>query len=585
MTIGAQNRRIWNVPNVISVARVSTPNQKDNTSPATQHARNRQFAQGAGLTVVQELNEVESGALLFARAMNPDSVIYQALQVVQRGEAAGVVFDVPDRIGRGRIISQLELLFELAGGQVYYASGYTDEVERLGEQYSSEVERRRIRRRLDSGKRRRVEDGYVIATWRPPYGYRFKRVHENGRRVGARLVPVSGELLVWLTGYHWLVGKVDGEGRSRYEAVLVERGIARRVHEPGRAVSLREVARRFTEMGIATPTESLAGAPAGAPWSVQTIGRMYRNPVYAGVYRWGAVERRRVDTPAGVTTRTIGPRPAGDVLTLKVKGVISRASWRRLQDVLRDRAGLGNGRPATHQYLLRGMVRCARCGTMLMGTPVHNRAGHSTRYRCRPERHDGAGAPCPGGRALNGPHVEAVVWGRVVAWLTAPDTLTHAQPPAAGDRPAIRQARAAVAKRLRDLEGELNRLLAFVRGASARTQAAARRQERQLAADIAAAEADLERLDQQQRQAEREAAANVQREAMRADLAERLRGEAPLPFAVRRAVLESIRFTAVWDADAGTLALVSDVGSDVLHARPGLAWVRFDGAPVRHRRR
>lgn len=597
---------------LVSIARVSTQGQSDNTSPETQHSRCKTWADKNNAVIVERLTEVESGAAILSRAFNPAGVIFDALRRIERGDVDGVVLDVPDRLGRGKIQSQIELLIQLAGGQLFYAGGFTDELARLADQLASESERQKIQRRTIGGKRQRVADGYVIRTWQPPYGYRFARAGASAgapaadahstRRPVYTLRPVKDELLVWLVGYHWLMGKTGEDGRSPYEHILVERGIAAQLcpitggPASGSGVSLHEVARRFTAMGIPRPAlrpNILPASPAAtAAWPSQTVRNMYRNPVYAGQYRFGYRVRRHVDTAQGRRPRLQYTRAENDpdLRTAKVPGVITMKAWKRLQRLLSSRRDQFTRQPI-HEYLLRGMVRCVSCGLIMRSLPSQSGTGTWTLYyRCRAE-HLPRAQQCRA-RWLPDKHTGAVVWGVVWEWLQAPENYNRPELNAPGpDTSAetatigsLTRARDTMNKRLERLGRELAEMVRLARASTNdRTRAEVARQESEINAQMDAVQAGIASVEskiEQARAAAKTAAAAVSLadriRAEHADLRARNIGGVPhAPFAVRRQVLEDIQLSAVWDSEAGTLTLSSLIGRRVLTLKAGKR-VRFE---------
>src|SRR5688500_699239 len=98
------------------MARVSTGRQLDNTSPDEQIRRGREYCAGQGYQVVAERIEAMSGAFVRAR-----SDIMALREEAEKGRLDVIVFDIPDRLGRGESISKLELLAQLHGARVEYA--------------------------------------------------------------------------------------------------------------------------------------------------------------------------------------------------------------------------------------------------------------------------------------------------------------------------------------------------------------------------------------------------------------------------------------------------------------------------------
>ena len=85
------------------LARVSTRNQEDNSSLDDQIDRCREYCIQHGYTATAERREIMSGSFVLAR-----SVFNELLEMAADGGISVIVVDIPDRLGRGDVIANLE---------------------------------------------------------------------------------------------------------------------------------------------------------------------------------------------------------------------------------------------------------------------------------------------------------------------------------------------------------------------------------------------------------------------------------------------------------------------------------------------
>jgi site-specific DNA recombinase len=169
----------------------------------------------------------------------------------------------------------------------------------------------------------------------------------------------------------------DGPGRRRGESVL---------ERDAQAPIVVWAFERYAtgELSLDLLTEALAEKGLrnrlGNPPCKSAIHRMLRNPVYAGVVRWRAVEREGTHPP-----------------------LISRALFDRVQSVL-DAHSSGGERSWKHDHYLKGTMVCAECGSRLYYVVAKGRFGY---FRCV-GRNTGR-TRCPQGRYLPAAELEREV--------------------------------------------------------------------------------------------------------------------------------------------------------------------------------
>ena len=140
--------------NAAIIARVSKQEQLENSSPEAQLQRCRESCEDRGYNILAEKIEAISGAFILARSEFND-----LLNMAAEGKLSVIVVDIPDRLGRGDAIAKLELLAQLNGAIIEYATPGRDAstIEGLAlkatDTLVSGIERLNIRRRTMQGKR------------------------------------------------------------------------------------------------------------------------------------------------------------------------------------------------------------------------------------------------------------------------------------------------------------------------------------------------------------------------------------------------------------------------------------------------
>lgn len=323
-------------------ARVSSSNQRENTSPERQIENARAYSLEHGYEIVAERVEIASGVLVFARPK-----FRELLEMAERGEIDLIVCDIPDRLGRGDAIAQLEMLAKLSGAAVEYASINHDPdtlegiVTDAAQGMVSKIERYNTRRRTMGGRRKRAEQGYVIATTHRPLGY-FYNVErdERGRITKSNLVINEDEAKVVRLIYHLCV------------------------HE---FMSTRGIANYLGERQIPPPRNGRKGTRQGPWfWEPTTVKNILRNETYAGVWRYGKAKFRYDDLPNGKKVRRTITMHSADAVEVSVNSIISRELWEQAQYQLEQNCKKFR-KPTRFIYLLRGRLRCGTCQNAMHG--------------------------------------------------------------------------------------------------------------------------------------------------------------------------------------------------------------------------
>ena len=272
-------------------ARVSTTGQLDNTSPEGQLVRCRKYALAQHYEIVTERIEAISGIFVLAR-----SIYNELLDMAADSQIDVIVVDIPDRLGRGDAIAKCELLAQMNGAKVEYASPGRDTstvegfVQKSAEQMVSGIERINIRRRMMEGKQDWARNGNVIATSFRVYGYDYERKYDSlGRRVACGLVPIENQVKTVARIFEWYVY----DGKSTYA-----------------------VARQLTDDGVPTPRGS-------KEWTPATVKTILQNETYCGVWHYRKHDVMYQDTADGVKQKMTW-RDKSEWIAVSVPAIITR---------------------------------------------------------------------------------------------------------------------------------------------------------------------------------------------------------------------------------------------------------------------
>jgi len=142
-------------------------------------------------------------------------------------------------------------------------------------------------------------------------------------------------------------------------------------------------------------------------WRPGRIRGLLTNKTFMGVHEFGKRSKTR--------------RP---VITRKVPAIVTEDVWKNAQATLRANFLFGK-RSARNQYLLRGLIKCEKCGLTYIGVAANRPNGkREFYYRCNgahsPAVYIGHGGRC-GSKAVRGDLLEEQVWSDVETFLRNPE--------------------------------------------------------------------------------------------------------------------------------------------------------------------
>lgn len=374
------------------IARVSTPGQLDNSSPDEQVRRCRAYCAERGYTVVAEKIEAMSGTLVMARAG-----FRELCELAERGQLSVIVADIPDRLGRGDAIAKLEFMAQMYGARIEYATPGRDTstieglIQHSAEQMVSGIERLNIKRRTTGGRRALAQAGRVIASGLRIFGYDYvSRYDERGHKVECQLTIREDEAAIVRQMFEWCA--IDG-------------------------LSSHEIARRLSAQRVPTVTDTdktHAGRKRKGfgEWASGTVRGILANETYAGLWHYAKHDVKQNDTPDGVT-HTYRVRPVVEWIPVDVPAIVSEQLFAQAQEQLK-RNSSRRPKPVQNEYLLRGRLRCGKCGSRMVGQCTHRTrkdgsSYHYQYYRCHKNWPDYGSDQCDAPN-VRGAFIDLVVW-------------------------------------------------------------------------------------------------------------------------------------------------------------------------------
>ena len=258
----------------------------------------------------------------------------------------------------------------------------------------AEYEREKINERMTRGRQQKITSGSVLVSGRPPYGYRVVK-DENGKQM---LVLHEEEAEVVRLIFTWYT-KGD---------------------ETGTCVSLRQIARRLSDMGVPTYADTnhekslsrLQKWPG--VWCITSIHGMLKSEVYTGTWRYGKTTKRGKST---IKLTDVSP------LAVQVPAIVDVDTWRiALAQFQKNKEESKRNRK--YEYLLSQRVNCGACGGKMHGMPTNKGSKLFTFYYCNARRFPEKYKHTCNGPAFQPKYVDPVVWQWLKSILTDPDALT-----------------------------------------------------------------------------------------------------------------------------------------------------------------
>ena len=377
-------------------ARVSSEQQREAHTIASQTASLIEFAQGHDLEVPKEWVFEDDG---YSGATLERPGLERVRDLAAEGQIQVVLAYAPDRLSR-KYAYQILLIEELARNGVEtlfvkapQGSSAEDQLLVQFQGMISEYERAQILERSRRGKRHRAQAGEVSVMSGAPYGYRYIRKTDVAP---AAYVVLEAEARVVVRIYEMYT--VDG-------------------------LSIGEITRRINAEGI--PTRK-----ASARWERSTVWAVLRNSAYRGIACFGktrASSRTRVIRPQrrrGVITPSMTAgheRPREEWIEIPVPALVSEDSFARAQELLQQNK-VRSRRRTIAPSIVQGLVSCQKCGYAFSRTSTQTSARKIHYYKCiGSDRWRKLGGPvCNNGRFVRQDLLDQIVWAEVIRLLEDP---------------------------------------------------------------------------------------------------------------------------------------------------------------------
>jgi site-specific DNA recombinase len=377
-------------------ARVSSEQQREANTIASQTALLIDFAQGHDLDVPQEWVFEDDG---YSGATLERPGLERVRDLAAEGQIQAVLAYSPDRLSR-KYAYQVLLIEELARNGVEtlfikapQGSSAEDQLLVQFQGMISEYERAQILERSRRGKRHRAQSREISVMSGAPYGYRY--VHKTN------------------------------EAPAAYVVLEAEARVVERIYEmyTVNGLSIGEITRRINAEGI--PTRK-----ASARWERSTVWAVLRNSAYRGVACFGktrASSRTRVIRPQrrrGVITPSMTAgheRPRDEWIEIPVPALVSEDSFARAQELLQENK-VRSRRRTIEPSIVQGMVSCQKCGYAFSRTSTQTSARKIHYYKCiGSDSWRKLGGPvCDNGRLIRQDLLDQIVWTEVIRLLEDP---------------------------------------------------------------------------------------------------------------------------------------------------------------------
>jgi site-specific DNA recombinase len=374
-------------------ARVSTERQERQQTIGSQVSALRDWADSQGHALAEAhvfRDEGYSGSRLDRPALD-------ALRDAVRDAAIDVVAVVsPDRLAR-KYAYQVLLLeeFRRAGCEVAFlhhpiSDNPNDQLLLQIQGAIAEYERTVLAERFRRGKLQKARDGNILSS-KVPYGYRYEA------RCGA--MPA-----------HLVVDEAEASMVRELYAWVLEEGL-----------TVRQCTKRLN----AGPWVTRSGRRQWAPSVVYHIltDPVYTGTAYANRFDYVVPSRPRSRSRRSAERSSRRLRPPEQWIAIPVPPLVDQQTWDRVRATLARNGAMAFRRNKKHDYLLRCLLKCGRCGLGLHGCYFPAQGGRSGKryYRC-------AGTdPLTTGRETKCPRayipadgLEQAVWDHVVDLLQEP---------------------------------------------------------------------------------------------------------------------------------------------------------------------
>lgn len=303
---------------------------------------------------------------------------------VEAGFIRQIICYDPDRLSR-KLLNQLLITEKLTKFQVqlnFVKSEYKNDAE--GQLYFqvrgafSEFDKAKIKHNTMTGKYRKAKQGYVVKD-SGLYGYDYC-TEQKTYVINKREANIVQMIFDYFTNPAYSFQGVNG------------------------------IAQHLTKTGIQT-------ARGAKVWHRQVVRQILMNEAYTGVYY-----QNRYDTEGNYVKKQAGEkyasgrlRPRKEWIQITIPAIIAKDQFNdaqeRLKVIRRRYAGY-----SYHDYLLSGLVRCARCGGKMTGRKTNSHGKKYYVYHCRKNNTGLSSTGC--GRMISEKKLNENVWLEIEEWIS-----------------------------------------------------------------------------------------------------------------------------------------------------------------------
>ncbi|MCB0154688.1 MAG: recombinase family protein [Anaerolineae bacterium] len=330
------------VKRAIIYARVSTDQQAEyGTSIDNQVEKSIAYAEAKCMKIVSIFKEDFSGTTMDRPELN------KVRAILQTGGADALIIYKVDRQDRSwagvnylmflQELQQLGIEFHKSeqGRQINLNDATQILLETI-EGWQAGTDHKRTVEKLHRGRIDTARKGHVIATGRPPFGYRWIK-NEATRRTEFEIIEDEAEIVKQM--FNWYVFGDES-------------------HKP---LGVQTIAKKLTDLGIETFADRHQGVVKKAKrgvWHTSSVRHILTNKTYAGM--WTFAKR---------TSRKYVGQNEPTNIPVKVPAIISPELFELAKQRQETRAKVSNRKK--HNYLLAGHLKCGCCGYAMTGKPSH----------------------------------------------------------------------------------------------------------------------------------------------------------------------------------------------------------------------
>jgi len=367
-----------------AIIRVSTERQLENTSPETQRLEILRVARNHGFFLDEQdiWTVAESGASKHRKGFQ------LALEAAEKGTIERIYVHKIDRLGR----DVLEML------------GFLDKLKRLGIELWI----------VDRGKLADQDDlGLLIEA---VVAHDERRRIQNRTLGGLKSVIAAGKYCGGIVAYGYRANPVTKYLEIDPEDAMVVRQIFSWCVDE--RLSTISIADRLNALNIPTryskDGRGIRGKKTQGIWRPGRVLQILKNESYYGNFVWGKRSKK------SETER--------ELIQSSCPAIIDKQTWEVAQQVLRSNF-VTSSRNSKAEYLLRGLMKCEKCGLTYTGSIAHTKSdGETAYYRCTgAAQHKAVGlAKRCIARGIRGDLIEGIVWGHVRNFCKNPQHIVEA---------------------------------------------------------------------------------------------------------------------------------------------------------------